>query len=91
MSSARPNGFEVVTSVQRRRRWTSEEKLALEGALGRKTLESEILKEVVDQTMPKLSKPLLLCKGAPPMDTEGFGRGSDTMVILASTASVCIA
>jgi transposase len=110
MSSARPDRVEVVTSVQRRRRWTPEQKLAivkqtnepgssvslvarengltaaqlfqwrkaycegslvavganetvvpaselqeaikrikqLEGALGRKTLENEILKEAVD-------------------------------------------
>jgi transposase len=86
MSSIRPNRVEVVTSVQRRRRWTPEQKLEilkqtnelgssvslvavganetvvpaselqeamrrikqLEGALGRKTLENEILKEAVD-------------------------------------------
>jgi transposase len=86
MSSIRPNRVEVVTSVQRRMRWTPEQKLEivkqtnepgssvslvavganetvvpaselqeamrrikqLEGALGRKTLENEILKEAVD-------------------------------------------
>jgi transposase len=86
MSSIRPNRVEVVTSVQRRRRWTPEQKLEivkqtnepgssdsllavgtnetvapaselqeamrrikqLEGTLGRKTLENEILKEAVD-------------------------------------------
>ena len=81
MSSATPSRVEVVTSVQRRRRWTPEQKLEivkqtnepgssvsmvarqfgitaaqlfqwrkayLQGALGRKTLENEILKEAVD-------------------------------------------
>jgi hypothetical protein len=35
MSSIRPNRVEVVTSVQRRRRWTPEQKFAASSSLAR--------------------------------------------------------
>jgi transposase len=45
---------DIITGVQRRRRYTAEEKVReLERLLGRKTMEAEILREALEQARPR--------------------------------------